>query len=124
MALCRGQARLGRRRDGAAECVDHWRSQMRGQLGRLVEAARPPPARMERHRHDTVRVSQQVGSVLPHQGTQRRRQRVAPVVLEEVHESTEGAFVGSDCPAAVERRRAAAAAGAAHALLGNHPPGR
>jgi len=97
---------------------------MRGQFGRLVEAARPPPARMERHRHDTVRVSQQVGSVLPHQGTQRRRQRVAPVVLEEVHESTEGAFVGSDCPAAVERRRAAAAAGAAHALLGNHSPGR
>jgi hypothetical protein len=77
---------------------------MRGQLCRLVEAARPPPARMERHRHDTVRVSQQVGSVSPHQGTQRRRQRVAPVVLEEVHESTEGALVGTDCPSAVEQR--------------------
>jgi len=57
---------LGGRRDDAAERLDHWRSQVRGQLGRLVEAARSLPTRMERHRHDAVGVSQQVGSVLSH----------------------------------------------------------
>jgi hypothetical protein len=39
-----------------------------GQFGGLIEAARPLPARMQRHRHDAVGVSQQVGAVVAHQG--------------------------------------------------------
>jgi len=79
---------------------------------------------MERYWHHAVGVNQEVGTLVPNQGTERRRQRVAPVVLEEVHEPTEGALVGTNCAAAIECRRAASAARAALALLGNYPPGR
>jgi|TARA_B100001964_G_scaffold206752_1_gene238091 hypothetical protein len=39
-----------------------------GQLGGLIEAARPFPARMQRYRHHAVGVGQQLGAVVAHQG--------------------------------------------------------
>ena len=53
---------LRRRRAGSPQGVDHRHAQPRRELARLVEAARPPPAAMERHRHDEVRAVEHVGS--------------------------------------------------------------
>ena len=124
MAARRGQRRLRAGRDRAAERVHHRRTQLRRQRGRLVETARASPSRMKGHGYDAVGVSQQVGPMCPHQGAQRRRQCVASVVFEEVHDAAERAFVGADGPATVDRRWAASAAGASFVLLRDDPPGR
>ena len=92
------QPHLGRRRARAAQHVRHGYSKVRGEFAGLVEPSAPPPPPVERHRHDQVRLCEQVGAGPPHESGERPRQRAVPVVLEGMQDGPQAALVGSDRP--------------------------
>ena len=123
-ALSGRQLHLRRRCPGAAEGVDHRPPQLGGQLRRLIEAPCSLPPRVQRNRHHAVDAGQYFRPRLAHQPAQRRRQRMALLVLEDVHESAKGALVGTDRPPVPNQRVGVPAARAVFGPRRVRRPGR
>jgi hypothetical protein len=64
----------------------------------LVEAAKQPPDRMQRHRHRHVRALEDLAAMAAHQRTKVSRQRSPAVILQRLDDRAQRAVVGSDCP--------------------------
>ena len=98
------QAHLGRRRARAAQHVRHRQSEVGGELGRLIEAAAPAAAPVERHGHDQVRPGQHVGARSTQEFREGTSQRAVSVVLERVEDRPQTALVGAGSPPLRPRR--------------------
>lgn len=86
-------------RAGVAHAAEQWhdrRTEMNGQLARLVEAAAVFAQPMQRHRHDRVGTAQHVGAAGAHQRAKPRRNRSPAIVFERVHDLAHAAFVVVD----------------------------
>jgi hypothetical protein len=90
---------------------------MRRQLASLVESAAQSTPRVQRHRDDTVRVTEEICTGCPHDGGKRTRKRASPVILERVQDVAERAVIVSGRPAGAQK---SGAAPAARALLEGH----
>ena len=58
MSACGREAGLGRRPLHPSENVRYGQTELCSEVGRLVEATDPLPARMQRHGHHTIGVAQ------------------------------------------------------------------
>ena len=90
------QACLYRRRPDTTERVHDRKPDMPGEIGGLIEAALPPPRRVQRHWHDDLGASEDHGAANLHQLAQPSCQRPAAVVLERVNDRPQRAVVRPD----------------------------
>ena len=102
----------------------HRQSEHSGEIVGLIESSRPFAPRMERNRHDCVRIHQHIGAGRAHHRPKARRNRSPAVVLQGVDDVSKPSLVRSDCPGAVHDMAAVAAATTAMAAPDTREHGR
>lgn len=105
MTLRRGQPCLGRGCAHSPKPGHDGKSQVPGEIGRLVEAAFAPLRIVERNGNRARGPIENVGAVPSHQCAERPRQRSAPLVLQRMDDRSESAVVGANRSCAVHQSR-------------------
>ena len=84
--------------NSACEAIDDPNAQMPGELAGLIESALMLPTPVQWHRHDAIRLRQQVCPSVTHQVCQRACHRTPAAVLQSVNDFSECSVVLPDGP--------------------------
>ena len=84
------------RRSHSGQRGHNGKSEVVGEISRLIETALAPTRRMKRNRYGDAGLQHQIPSSVSHALCERLRQRASTVVLERVNDVAQGTRIGSD----------------------------
>src|SRR4029079_14858938 len=100
----------------APQRAKHREAEVLSEIVGLIEAAAQRAQRMERHRHERVRVGEDIAAGLTEKTRERSRERAAPLVFEGVNDVAQRAVVAAGAACDGKNGALASAAGAEEVL--------